>query len=303
MILGFKTGPKNFPEGQQIVNDLSASMCEVWFNVTKHEEYKEMISWLTKHNVAIGLHYWGVVDGTIKPNLATQNEYVRKETMRQIRQTIDIGASIGCAYVNIHPGAQAIETIDFTHWKQTMTSDPITPQELATELLLLATNELHEYATEKNVILTIESIPAREAIEGTHREHTYDPGNASLATIERIAQEGMWIANDITHSGSHTLLSEPTTDAAWKAMMDFSTRIQEHTRLLHINTVTPPYNGTDSHDGITDEDFKQETFPTKEGLIEFLTLFKDRDDVYAVPEPKNNPAGNYQALVTLAEGI
>jgi hypothetical protein len=303
MILGFKTGPKNFPTGQEIVSDLGASMCEVWFNVNKHEEYKEMISWLQKNNVAIGLHYWGVVDGKIKPNLATQDEHVRNETLQQIRQTIDIGADIGCVYVNIHPGAQAIETIDFTNWEQTMTSDPITTKELATELLLLACNELHEYALTKNVLLTIESIPAREARRDTDREHIYDPGNASLVTMERIAQEGMWVANDITHGGSHAFITESSTDAAWEKFMEFSTRTQNQTRLLHINTVTPPYNGTDSHDGITAEDFQKETFPTKEGMIEFLTLFKNRNDVYTVPEPKENPAENYQALQALAEGI
>ncbi len=303
MILGFKTGPKNFPEGQQIVHDLGASMCELWFNVNKYKEYSNMIAWLQKENVAIGLHYWGVVEGKIKPNLATQNEYVRTETMKQIRQTIDIGSSIGCVYVNIHPGAQAIETIDFSNWEQSMTSDPITPLDVATDLLVSASQELHEYAQTKNVLLTIESIPGREGVRDDNREKIYNPGNAPLATMELIASKGMWIANDITHSGSQVLVDEPNLKDAWRILMDFSTRIANQTRLLHLNTVRAPYNGTDSHDGITDEDFQTESFPDKEGLIAFLTLFKNRNDVYLVPEPKKDPAGNYQALQTLAEGI
>lgn len=303
MILGFKTGPNNFSEGQRIATDLNASMCELWFNVNKHEEYTEMIQWLHKHTVAIGLHHWGVVDTNTKPNLATQNEYVRNETIRQIRQTIDIGADIGCVYVNIHPGAQALETIDFQTGEQKMTSNPLTPQELAIELLMLAANELHEYAVSKNVLLTIESLPAREKIRDTDQTHAYNPGNMTTLVTEQVGNEGMWIANDITHSGSQFLLQEETLHAAWKSMMEFSQHIAPRTRLVHVNTLIPPFNGTDSHDGITDKDFAQETFPSKEGMKEFLQLFTDRKDVYVVPEPKKNPFENYQALEVLAEGI
>ncbi|MDA1169131.1 MAG: TIM barrel protein [bacterium] len=301
MILGFKTGPKNFAEGQKIVTDLGASMCEVWFNVNKHEEYTEMLSWLIKHNVYIGLHYWGVVDGNIKPNLATQNEHIRNETMNQIRHTIDIAADIRAVYVNIHPGAQAIETINLTNWEQSLTSNPITPLVDSTQLLLTASKELDEYARTKNILLTIESLPGRETSMG--RGNIYNAKNTSLATLELLAQKGIRIANDITHSASQFLVDEQDVVVAWKQLMDFSTRIASQTRLLHINTITPPYNGTDSHDGITDADFAHETFPIKQGLQEFLTLFKDRDDVYVVNEPKTDHMGNYQALLKLAEGI
>lgn len=301
MIPGFKTGPQNFAEGQAIVTDLGASMCEVWFDVTKADSYKEMLAWLQKHNVSIGLHHWGTVNGNLKTNLATQNEHIRNETIHQIRQTIDIGADIGCAYVNIHPGAQAIETINLTTWEQSMTSDPVTSLVDSTELLLMASKELNEYAQAKNILLTIESLPGRETSGG--RENTYDAGNTSLATMELLANNNIWIANDITHSASQLLVHEQDTAVAWKQLIEFSTRIASQTRLIHMNVITPPYNGTDSHDGITDEDFTHETFPRKEGVREFLTLFKKRDDVFVVNEPKANPAGNYQALRALVTSL
>lgn len=301
MILGFKTGPKNFAEGQRIVTDLGAFMCEVWFNVNNHEEYTDMLTWLQKYNVSIGLHHWGVIDGYIKPNLATQHDHIRNETMNQIRHTIDIAADIGAVYVNIHPGAQAIETINLANWEQSVTSDSITPLSDSTQLLLAASKELDEYARAKDILLTIESLPGRETSMG--RENIYNANNTSLATLELLAQQGMRIANDITHSASQFLVDEPDTAVAWKRLMDFSARIAPQTRLLHINTITPPYNGTDSHDGITDEDFEQDTFPTKQGLQEFLALYKNRDDVFVVNEPKSDHMGNYQALSRLAEGL
>lgn len=302
MILGFKTGPKNFEEGQRVVTDLGASMCEVWFDVTKADTYTEMFSWLTKHNVSLGLHHWGVINGNIKTNVSTQDEHIRDATIEQMKQTIDIGADIGCIYVNAHPGAQEIETIDFTDWKQAMVAGKGTPPDISHRLFLEAATELTEYAHTKGVLLTIESITARESAINHDRFDTYDPGNMPLPVLEQFAHTGGWFANDISHTGTHFLVSEQDQQIAEKKLMEFASRMAARTRLIHMNLITPPYNGTDSHDGITDADFSQETFPTKQGVIEFLSLFKGRDDVYIVNEPKKDVAGNYIALAELAKG-
>ena len=303
MILGFKTGPKNFPEGQAIATDLGARMCEIWFNVNKHEEYTDIIAWLQKEGVAMGLHHWGVIDGTIKTNLATQDSHIRNTTIEQIKKTIDIGSVIGCVYVNVHPGAQAIETINFTDWEQKMLPNAITPADTAKNLLLSAAQELGAYAQEKGVLLTIESITAREASRETNREDAYDPGNTPLSTLEALGAQGNFLANDISHTGTHALVEEASPEAAWEKVLDFSKRTAAQTKLLHLNIITPPYNGTDSHDGITDADFAQETFPNKEQTREFLRLFQNRNDVYAVLEPKEDPGKNYLALKAFAENL
>lgn len=303
MILGFKTGPKNFEEGQKAVTDIGAAMCEIWFDVTKADTYKEMFSWLTKHNVSIGLHHWGVIDGNIKTNLSTQDEHVRTQTIDQIKQTIDIGADIGCVYVNAHPGAQAIESIDFADWKQTLLPGNRTSLDTATKFFLEAGQELTEYANSKGVLLTIESITARESAINHNRFDIYDPGNAPLSTLKEFTQRGGWFANDISHTGSNFLVVQENTNAAWKNVMEFSASMAPRTRLVHMNVITPPYNGTDSHDGITDADFAQETFPSKQGVRDFLSLFQDRDDVFVVNEPRGDIGGNYLALAELAKGL
>ncbi|MEO6077966.1 MAG: TIM barrel protein [Candidatus Andersenbacteria bacterium] len=303
MILGIKTGPKNFEEGQATVTDAGARMAEIWFDVTKAFEYNDMLEWLTKHNVAIGLHHWGIVDKNLKTNLATQDEAVREETMRQIKQTIDIGASIGCAYVNAHPGAEALETIDFTNWKQTMLEDKTTPEDIARNLFLQAAQELTAYAQSKQVLLTLESITARESAINHDRFDIYDSGNMSLDALEEATKNGAWFANDISHTGTHLLVEHENKSKAWEELINFSTRLAPRTRLIHMNIITPPYNGTDSHDGITDADFSQDTFPDKQGVIAFLQLFKNRGDVYVVNEPKGGVMGNFKALQKLAEGL
>ena len=270
MIPAFKTGPNNFKEGQRIVTELGASVCEVWFNVNKYAEYKEMFAWLQKHDVTFGLHHWGVVDGNIKTNLATQDDHIRQETIRQIKQTIDIVVDEDAGSVNIHPGAECIETIDFTTGKQAIKENMRTKKELAHKIFLESAHELHEYAEDRNVLLTIESITAREKAIDSMREPIYDPGSIPLSVIEQFVMEGGWFANDISHTASHFLLSEENTEAAWKPVVEFSKRIADRTKLVHMNVITPPYNGTDSHDGITEEDFKQETFPEIVELIKKL---------------------------------
>jgi len=251
----------------------------------------------------MGLHHWGVIDGKIKTNLSTQDEHIRTETKKQIKRTIDIGADIGCAYVNAHPGAQAIETIDFTNWKQDMLPGGMASVEDAAKFLLESAQELTEYADSKQVLLTLESLTARESIINHDRNAIYDAGNTTLANLEKVANAGAWFANDISHTGSHFLLSEESPTAAWNALIEFSGRMASRTRLVHMNVITPPYNGTDSHDGITDTDFEQETFPDKDGARTFLELFKGRNDIYIVNEPKEYHGENYLALVELAKGL
>lgn len=299
MILGIKTGPKNFAEGQKVITDLGASMCEVWFDVTKSDRYTDMLAWLAKHNVSVGLHHWGIIDAGIKTNLATQDVHIRNETIKQIKRTIDIGQSIGCAYVNAHPGAQAVETIDFADWKQTMVQDKHTPPDIAKKLFVEAAQELTQYANDRDVLFTIESITARESAINHDRFDIYDPGNTPLSSIEEATHAGAWFANDISHTGSHFLVSEDNPDTAWQGVMKFSQRMAARTCLIHMNVITPPYNGTDSHDGITDTDFEKEAFPSKQNIIDFLRLFKDRDDVFVVNEPKEDVGGNYLALQRL----
>lgn len=300
MILGFKTGPSNFEEGQAVVDSTGARMCEVWFNVTKADEYTNMFAWLAKHNVSVGLHHWGVINGNIKTNLATKDIHIRNETIAQIKRTIDIGQSIGCVYVNAHPGAQAIETINFTDWKQEIVPSSSTDKAESEKLFLDAAQDLTQYANYRNILLTIESITARESRINHDRNNIYDSGNISLQVLTAMGQQGGWFANDISHTGSHFLLSEKNTESAWKATIKFSKQLAPRTRLIHMNVITPPYNGTDSHDGITEADLVKETFPNKQRLIDFLRLFKGREDVYVVNEPKGDVTGNYQALQRLA---
>jgi len=278
-------------------------MCEVWFNYKKASQYQEMFEWLRDRKVSIGLHYWGVAEGDIKPNLATHHTLVRDEIMDQMKRTIDIGASINCAYVNVHPGSERLEKIDFDNERQFMTDHEATPPDEAAKLVVTAARELHDYAESKDVLLTIETIPGREAPDFTNRENLYDPRNTTLATMKAMGQTGIFLANDIAHTAGALAMDVSSENEMWPALYNYTREISRATRLIHLNTLTPPHNGADTHDGIRDEDFKAGVWPDKDQVKDILKLFRDRDDVYVVLEPRQYMPENYRALVSLVSSI
>jgi sugar phosphate isomerase/epimerase len=299
MRVGFKTGPQSWAEGQRIVTELHASFCEVWFAVEESQKYTDALRWFREHNVDLGLHHWGICEGGVKSNLATDNDAVREQTINQIKQTIDIAAELDCVYVNAHPGAACLERLQFTPFRQELVSDTCTTNERAAELFLAAATELRQYAEAKQVLLTFETIVGAEKVDDVDRHNVYVSHTIAPQTLSQFATEGGYLANDITHTASYLSLSENNPTAIWSRLMAFTQAVAPSTKLLHINRVLPPYNGTDSHDGITEADWQSVGIPSREQLLEFLQAFKNRDDVFVIPEPKGDMAGNFQALQAL----
>ncbi len=300
MHIGFKTGPGNWETARRIVIEDAPPFCELWFNILKAEEYQEMIDWLVRHQVKIGLHHWGLCRDSIKTNLATAVADIRAESIRQVKATIDIGAQINCVYVNAHPGAGYLEKMDFDTRTQSRLSVQATSPSRAFFLLLEAARELHNYARDRGVVLTLETLPGMENEYYELRQNVYDPANTSLETMEQLAAAGSYIANDLTHTSAfiHRTSTEP--DKVFEMLRAFTRRVQARIRLLHVNTIAPPFNGTDSHHGLLPEDFAQGVFPTREQIATLLTLFKDRDDVYCIPEPHEKMQENFHVLRDLA---
>lgn len=303
MQVGFKTGPKTWAEGKRIVEQDSPRLCEVWFRIDKVSEYDEMLSWLQKHDVQIGLHHWGLVAGRYKTNLATSNEDIRQETIQQIKDTIDVSTQIDGAYVNAHPGAALVEEIDLEHGTQRPVVEETTDLEESGALFLSAARELEMYASERKVLLTLETIPAREMYQFHDRRRSYDPQPVPLAVMRKLGAQQNWLANDITHTLATICTWESNELRRWDDCMKFTRQAQLFTRLLHVNTLMPPYNGTDSHDGITPADFAKGVVPRREQIQDILKLFKDRDDVFIIPEPKDMMQDNYRALQALVQSI
>lgn len=300
MTIGFKTGPRTWEESKVIVEEDGATMCEIWFDVRKAAEYQPMFDWLAARKVKIGLHYWGLIDDKIKPNLCASNAHIRAATIDQMMQTITIAHEIKAVYVNIHPGAQALEEMNFDRRTQELVPGEKVGEAKAWQALSESAKQLQDYAQQRDVLLTIETLPGREAEKYEARESLYDPGNASLDWLLKLGQQGNFIANDITHTSSTLAIVNNDPVVMWQGLMDFSRQAAAQTRLVHLNTMIPPFNGTDSHNGLLEEDWAGDAWPNLDQIREFLTLFKNRDDVFIVPEPRLNMRENYQQLTKLA---
>jgi len=303
MKIGFKTGPNNWGEGKDIVRKHRANMCEMWFRVDRAKDYDYKFRWLKKAGVEVGLHYWGMCKNNFKPNIATNNRAIRSETLEQIKKTIDIGKEINCVYVNIHPGAQVSEKLSFNPIQQTPVWSDKTPPEESEKLCLSALKELNEYALQRDVLLLVETICRGEKRAGD-RGDFYEPGNLRLGIIEEAAKSGINIANDLAHTATWAKSEgEDAYDEMKNVLNNFIKKTKERTKLLHVNTVSKPFNGTDSHDGVTPEDEKMRVFPFRDQLLDILSMFKDRKDVFAVLEPRTNMEGNYLSLVSMVDKL
>jgi hypothetical protein len=303
MQVGFKTGPRTWDEGKRIVTEDGARLCELWFRIDQASDYDDMLAWLQKHEVHTGLHHWGLAAKKYKTNLATKNEEIRLETMQQVRDTIDVCADIKGAYVNVHPGAAQVEELNLNDGTQKPVAGEQTDFEESGALFLSAAEELQAYATEKKVVLTLETLPGREKYNQDDRSRLYDPQSVPLAVLGKLGAQGNWLANDITHTLASLSVWESDDAARWELFMQFTRQAAPFTRLLHMNTLMPPHDGSDSHDGVTEEDFSRGVVPTKAQIKEALSLFSDRDDVFLIPEPHRNMQSNFRALQALVESI
>ena len=120
--------------------------------------------------------------------------------------------------------------------------------------------------------------------------------------LERLGQAGQTLCFDISHTaGQYPGLKR---EALFEKVLNDARHLAPFTKLIHVNTVKEPFNGTDSHDGILPEDFKNNVFPNRDQLKELLTVFKNQPDIWLIPEPESEKMiENYFELKKLVQEI
>lgn len=103
---------------------------------------------------------------------------------------------------------------------------------------------------------------------------------------------------DVGHLYSEMMVACADPDMSWTQTVKATTQLAPYTQHLHLSTIVPPFNGTDSHNGFLDTDYKQGAIPSLAQIASWLCPFEGRD-VWAIPEPFGK-AGihlqNYQRL-------
>ena len=300
MQAGIKIGLKNY---QEKILHTKASICEVHFRYNNLGQYTELFQMLKAKNIKAGLHFWSMLDGGIMYNLAYPDEKIKRETLDQLTQTIDLAAQNKLRYVNIHPGNLRLVKVDLE--RETFTDlGQEANQEEGLITLFENASYLTEYAQKRNVLFLVETVPSRYNpywYNESTRQNPINVKDPKVAVLINLASNGIYITNDL----AHTICDEISDDRDFliKQLIAKTKALAKQTKLIHVNTTRAPFNGTDTHNGLLAEDFAQNVIPDRQQIIEILTLFKNRDDVWLIPEPLKDHEKNYLELQKIVRFI
>lgn len=292
MILGIKVGPQK--ESFTDIERADAPFAEVWFNIARADEYKDLFDAMKRRGMQVGLHFWGALPDGSWSNFCYPDTDLIRQTMGLMRQTIDIAARNGFVYVNIHPGTYAHVGIDFATHSFELRSEPIELSQ-ANQLFLEHATALHEHASERGVVFTVETVPMRVLADWSDQSTRKVPSNVYEMPIETLlmyAQHGGFVANDFGHTSCTNLSGD--AERIRSHLYDVTRQMAPQTKLIHLGFIVPPYNGTDFHDTLQNPVFQTDAaIPTAADTIELLRIFKNRDDVYVLSEPETDHVGDY----------
>ena len=172
---------------------------------------------------------------------------------------------------------------------------------VCTQTFLTHITELHEYATRRGIILTIETVPLMEIPRwniGRGNGKIINPYRLPIDVSIELGRRRFAVANDFGHTASNIISDD--RDAVWQFLYDTTKTLAPATRLIHFSFIVPPYNGTDFHDTLENPVLDSAAaIPNKKQMPELLQLFKNRDDIWILVEPKTDHIKNY----FLARGI
>ncbi len=273
---------------------------EVYFMVPQFKEYQAMFSYLKKKEVKFGLHFWAKLKNDYMPNIVFKGK-VAGESCELIKQAIDIAAGAGAHYVNIHPGSFRLKKIDFIGRKVIVSHQQVDFAKGKKELFKNA-KMLDNYAKKKGVLFLIETICKREAANWSGKKSarlkTQNALNVNSQTLYELAKkENISLNNDFGHTLTETI--SDNRKKIFKNLFLTTKKLAPFTKLIHSNTTPPPFNGTDAHCGLLESDFKNKVLPNKTEIIKLLKIFKDREDVWLIPEPLKSHVANFKSLKKL----
>ncbi len=292
MKLGIKIGIKNDSIGD--LDRTKAQACEVWYNAGKPEAYEGLFQSLKQLKVDVGLHFWGALpDGTLA-NLAYPDTELNSKSFAMIKNSLDNAAHWGFKYVNIHPGNSALVKVNFE--KMDYEIGATCPVDQTVANFLDQVKNLHKYAKSVGVIFTVETVcpvsPKNDWYAEDSRLKPFNIYDLPISAVQTAANSGISIANDF----GHTAASCPTQerDSIWNYLLDFTSRMSQQTKLIHLGFLVPPYNGMDHHGMLNDArlDTDQAT-PNRQELLKLFNLFINRPDIWIITEPRADHVNNY----------
>lgn len=304
MKLGIKTGLKS--DWKTDLETARPYFCEFWFHSGKIDEYEPLFEFCKQQNIQTGLHFWGILPGSIQANLAYPDKEILKKSLDLVKLTIDAAAKWNSLYVNVHPGEATITLVDFE--KEIFKAlTPPQPFSTCQKILYQSIEELAEYGKRMGIPLYVESVP--QCAPGTpwhgteSRKMPVELFQIPVEEVEKVLDiPNVYFTNDFGHTAGN-VISENREEIR-EYLFNVARRLQDKTKLLHVSYIIPPYNGTDYHGSLYYDEFKTITaIPNYLEMLELLKLFENRGDVYALVEPEKDHPGNFKTLQKLVQEI
>ncbi len=294
MILGIKVGLQK--QSFLDITQTNAPFAEVWFNVSQMDDYTELFDTLKARRMQVGLHYWGALEDGTWTNIAYPDTELINRSVSMMQTAIDTASRHGFQYVNIHPGCAARVGIDFDRHRMDLRSAPV-PWDQSIPIFLENAKKLNDYACERNVVFTVETLPSRVVKGWYDTAARANPAmimnvyELPIEALEQAAADGLWIANDFCHTAA---IPSSDPSALWQYLKSKTIALAPQTRLIHLGFVTAPFNGTDIHNMLDPTVLNSDSaMPNKLQMIELLRLFQNRDDIWILTEPKDRHVENY----------
>lgn len=303
MEVGVKVGPENWVK---VFSSTKAKYCEVWFRLDWQEKYTPLFKYLKKNKIAFGLHFWSMIKGKYFPDLLCLKNNIAARTFKLIKKTINIASYWQAVYVNFHPESYRLSLLDLDNSKiKTLNSKEPIDREKSFNQLLFYLNKIKKYADKKRIIPFIETVPKYMSSDFKNIElGRLKPQKSEGLETEKFLQLtklGYPICFDIGHTLGQCITND--RKKLFNYLLTAAKKMLPSVGLIHVTTNIPPFNGTDSHNGILEEDFKQGALPTKLQLIKLLSLFKDKN-VWLIPEPRiDKMVDNYFALREIVKEV
>lgn len=278
--LGIKVGPHHWQE--KLAGPPQVAHAEVYFDLARLEAYAPLFSWLKERGMEAGLHASSVLPDGLMPNLGSADGKVRAGSAALLRRTIEVAAEAGMVHVVVHPGS--CRDWGIRDGRTYMRGEPARPEardRAITEALL----RLDGYAAERGVTLLAENMPGYDffAYDPPDRVHVIDVGFVPYHLLAALGARGVRLCVDVGHLYAEMSARAPGVDPTPQVMA--ATRaLAPYAQLVHLSTVVPPWNGTDSHNGFLEADYALGAIPIRGQLLAWLALFEG-DRLCAVPEP------------------
>lgn len=289
--------------GRNSSADITATrpaMAEVWFNITKKDDYNALFDIMKRRPMDVGLHYWGALPSGLLTNIAYPDANIINPSLALMKATIDVAARNHFTYVNIHTDMRVLVNVNFTTLNVSVASEPA-DLDMCTRTFTENVTRLKKYADGRGVLLTVETVPQRDTASwSVNRTRTgvINLHQLPITVQLELATRGFAIANDFCHTACNMISDD--RGAVWRFLYKTTKVLAPATRLIHLGFTVPPYNGVDIHDSLDNPVLKTNAaIPDKTEMIKLLKLFQNRDDLRILVEPKKDHIKNY----ILARGI